>query len=168
MDDLTKILITIFGSFVVFVAGQVFVRFFVDPVLEVRKLIGEIAFTLTLYANVCTSPREPDESDEMRDRRSEAARAYREQSGQLRGRTYAVIWHGLAERVHLLPPRGRLYGAAERLVGLSNNCYRGEVDLGLEYREKIEAALGLARGKPIGPSDLPRELSRRPWWRLWR
>src|SRR6266487_2042388 len=155
MDDLTKILLTIFGSFVVFVAGQVFVRFYIDPVLETRKVVGEIIFALTIYANVYTDPHRP--GSERDEERKEAARSLRELSGRLRGQAYAVVWYGLAEGFGLLPSLLGLYQASQSLIGLSNNCYRGHPVDGERLRSEITNALFVASRRKA-----------RSLWRFWR
>src|SRR5688572_8306196 len=43
--------LTILGGIIVFVAGQVVTKFIIEPLYEQSKLIGEIANSLTYYAN---------------------------------------------------------------------------------------------------------------------
>ena len=54
MSELFKILLTsfltVFSGTVVFVAGQNVSRFFIEPIHEQRRLIGEIAYVLIFYA----------------------------------------------------------------------------------------------------------------------
>ncbi len=43
---------TVLSGVTVYVAGQIFVKFVIDPIQEFRKLTGEIGHSLIYYANV--------------------------------------------------------------------------------------------------------------------
>ena len=56
MTEITKIILTssltVMGGVIVLVVGQIVVKFLLEPFQNHRKLIGEIANSLILYANV--------------------------------------------------------------------------------------------------------------------
>lgn len=55
MSDSVKVSLTaVFGVFV-FVAGQLLQRIFIEPLQDLRKNVGRIAFALTFYANFAPS-----------------------------------------------------------------------------------------------------------------
>lgn len=70
MTDLEKILltaaITILGSVIVFVVGQLLSKFLIEPVQELKRVIGEVRFNLAFFAPTIHTPisRTPERSAE--------------------------------------------------------------------------------------------------------
>ncbi len=66
MSEYLTASITILGGFIVFVLGQIVVKFFIEPIHEQSKTIGEIAYSLIFYANLYSNPGNsfPDERKE--------------------------------------------------------------------------------------------------------
>jgi hypothetical protein len=60
MFELFKIVLTacftLAGGVLLLVFTQIITRFVVDPLLDFRRLLGEIAYTLILYANFLFNP----------------------------------------------------------------------------------------------------------------
>lgn len=60
MNDLDKILVTsaltIFGSVLVYVIGQLLSKFFIEPMQEQKKSIGEVRFNLSFYSPIIHTP----------------------------------------------------------------------------------------------------------------
>jgi len=119
MSDAYRIILTsvatIVGSIFVLVFGQFAIRFFIDPVVEARKAIGEVADVLIFYANIYANPAVVGEA-----RRTEASQALRQQASLLRVRAYAVPVYTLAVFLGLLRPLSAMDSASRSLMGLSN------------------------------------------------
>lgn len=118
MSDLWKIVLTsaltVVGGVLVLVVGQLVQRFFIDPLHEQSKLIGEIAYALA-YAN--PSPTRavvrPDGIN-LTDATEDALRAL---ASRLIATTVAIRWYGLARYV-FSPPRKDVLDGAFALIGL--------------------------------------------------
>jgi hypothetical protein len=74
--------ITVVLGFVVFVLGQIAQRFFIEPIQEQRRVIGEIAYVVLYYGNVGSFA-----TPELR---QEALQTLRKLSGQLRASLWTV------------------------------------------------------------------------------
>ena len=142
MTELQKIILTscftIFGGVVVIVGGQIITKFFVEPIHDQFRLIGEIADSLIFYANLYMNPGsgKPEKMDE-------AAQKLRQQSSQLRARTYAIRWYELWEFVGLVLKRTDVMEASRNLMGLSQFVHQGDALENEERRWEIEKRLGI-------------------------
>lgn len=143
--------LTIFGGIVIFVGGQILVKFLVDPFYEQSKLIGEIANSLIYYANAGAGVEsyyfqqlqaisKQDDLEETAKkfmieqyeelikneskRVSEATIVLRQQASQLMGRTNAIPCYELWVVLSLgyLPSRESVVKASQELIGLSNDA----------------------------------------------
>src|SRR6266566_2919468 len=135
MTEVEKIIITssltIMGGVVVFVCGQIAVKFFIEPVHELRKLIGEIAYSLNFYANqIYGNHVKTDEAREV----------YRKQACQLRGYVHLIVCHEfISNGLYALPPKRDLEQASSFLIGLSNEC--GKTGTGIDRISEIRKLL---------------------------
>lgn len=61
----TTAAVTIFGSVLVFVIGQLLSKFLIEPTQELKKVIGEVQFNLAFHAPIIYTPagRNRDRSD---------------------------------------------------------------------------------------------------------
>lgn len=57
--EVTTAALTISGSVLVLVTGQLIVRFVIDPIHDQKRHLGEIANALIFYANLYSNPPEP-------------------------------------------------------------------------------------------------------------
>ncbi len=91
MTKLPEIILTstfaVFGGVVVFVLGQVAVKFFIEPIQEVWRAIGEIADSLIFYADLHANP-----GPFACEKRMVASESFRRQASQLKGKTSVVAW----------------------------------------------------------------------------
>ncbi len=92
MSDLTKIVLTagltIFGGVVVFVVGQLIVKFVVEPMHELKRVFAEIRFALIYYAQAIHTPVPGDDK-----RSHEAAVALRRHAADLWAKVFhSVLW----------------------------------------------------------------------------
>lgn len=165
MSELYKIILTssltVFGGIVVFVAGQVIVKFLIEPFQNYRKLVGEIASSLIYNANASTSLHdvyltqleEAERKDGARNemvaerlraviksdyhRLDDARRTFREQASRLMGTTNMIPMYGLWSFLQIVPKREDIIAASAHLISLSNSV--GEA--GTERRQNIAERL---------------------------
>ena len=136
---------TVLSGVLVFVIGQLLVKFAIEPMHEYRKLCGEIADALVFYANV--TARYTGIQKELLE---EAQRTYRRLAGQLCARAHVIRLYPVWAFVRLVPRRKDLAQAASSLIGLSNNVFDQSVD-GFKakdkYRDDIKKLLDLEIGE---------------------
>lgn len=151
--------LTVVTAFVTYVLGALCARFWLEPVYELRKLIGEIAASLVLHANVGPGIRrelstrlsddlDTDDKEELkvqlrtaRDELDKVHRILREQASQLMRRRHAVRGRWLFG----VPTEANILKAMHGLIGWSNSLYSVEMyrlDAPDRLRE-IAEALGI-------------------------
>lgn len=155
MSELFKIILTssltILGGILVFVIGQVVVKFILEPLHEQAKLIGEIANSLIFFANVgpglvslylkrlqdISKQNDLDEparklftegyQDLIKREWSsseEATTILRQQASQLMGTTHAIPVYWLWALLGVVPKREDVIVASQELIGLSNEEHK--------------------------------------------
>lgn len=141
MDDLTKILltssVTVVGGVVVFVAGQLFGKFVIEPIHDLKKLLGEIRFALVFHAQAIHTS--------VGDRPSEdaAAAALRKLSCDLLSKVGAVPFYFLwsTSLRGFLPPKVNSLSASKQLMGLSNSVHQPDRSRNADRIAMIERLL---------------------------
>jgi hypothetical protein len=115
MSELLIASITIFGGFVVFVLGQMTLKFSIEPIHKQSEIIGGIAHSLIFYADLYSNPGE----DRLEDR-GKASEMLRDQAAQLMARTHVIKIYSLFEFLKLAPKRSAVKEAHHYLIGISN------------------------------------------------
>jgi hypothetical protein len=108
---LLTVLATIIGGAVTLALGQIAVRGAIEPALELKRLIGTIAFDLDYHANKF-SPGSPTEQ-EWRD-------IFRKHSCSLREKLNLIVWYAAFAWLLHFPSRQNVALAAAELMGHSN------------------------------------------------
>jgi len=98
-----------------FVCGQIITKFFIEPIHEQKRLIGEIADSLIFYANLYGNPEYP-----KTEKTYEASKVLRQQASQLRAKTHAIPWYKLWQFLSIVPKGSNVVEASSNLIGLSN------------------------------------------------
>ena len=142
-DAIPTFVLTIMGGVFVFVLGQISLKFFIEPIHELRSHIGKIADALIFYANVYANPGCTAEQEQRN-----ASDELRKLASELMARTAVVPLYGFACLIRALPSLSDIRKAHRALIGLSNNVFRtAEPTLEGEANEKrvadIKAALKL-------------------------
>jgi hypothetical protein len=127
--------ITVVLGFVVLVLGEVAKRFFIDPVQEQQRIIGEISFAVIYYHNV--SSMSPPEV------REEAQRTLRKLSAQLYATLGVIRPYGFFERRGWVEKREDVRDAATGLIGWSNSVLMKDSPHAALHRSKVIKALDL-------------------------
>jgi hypothetical protein len=142
MSELEKIILTssltVVGGIIIFVLGQLIVKFFIEPIHEQATLIGEISYALTFYANIYSNPGlgKPDDM-------YEASQTLRQLASRLRATTRAIRWYGLWQLLGIALKQKALMDVSTDLIGLSNGIYQGDPRVNNDRRERIKSALGI-------------------------
>lgn len=108
--------LTIIGSVIVFVIGEILSKFFIDPIKEQKALIGKVEDELTFYANVYCNP-----NINRGNRTVEAEDKIRQLSTLLRSKTQIIPCYSLWGKLRLIPTKKNINLAASELIGLSNS-----------------------------------------------
>lgn len=123
MDDLTKILLTssltAVGAVVVFVVSQILGKLVIEPVQDVKKILGEIRYALVFHAQAILTPVGDREGEDI------AAEALRKLSCDLRSKIGSVPFYDYWARVSrgFMPRLANAREAAKHLMGLSNSVH---------------------------------------------
>ncbi len=130
--------LTVLGGLFVIALGRIIEKLIIDPVHELRKLIGEIAFSLSFYGNVYCNPGsgEPETMDNT-------SRVLREHASHLRAGAYAIRWYRYWEYRRWLPKQQEIALASKRLILLSNCVHKGDPIKNDDTRKEIENLLGI-------------------------
>jgi hypothetical protein len=139
-------------AILVFLVGQAVLRFILEPILEQRRLIGEVAHALLFYANVGHLDSRGGPDEQRRKELDEARITLRGLAGRLRASLWTVPFYDTLARLGSVPSKEDVLDAATQFVGWSNSLYRGTHDERTSMRRKIIAdRLGIT--KRIGVVD---------------
>ena len=148
MSDLEKILftamLTVLGGVFVFVVGQLLLKFFIEPVHELRRAIAAVRYSFLFFAPDILTPvgRTIESSTKARD-------ALLKNSADLYICCEAIRCYKLISRPLGLPEKGKVLDAAKWLRGLSTYMHEtgdaanGNIDQVRGTVEHIEQCLSL-------------------------
>jgi hypothetical protein len=108
--------LTLAGGVILLVVTQVITRFIVEPLLDFRRLLGEVAFTLILYEKFLINVPSTAGTDQF----SEAKEQCRVLASRLFAVSAAVPLYDYLAANGCVPPIGDVDAAAGYLIGLSN------------------------------------------------
>lgn len=139
--------LTIIGGITIYVIGRIIVPLFIEPMLKLRGLIGEISYSLIFYADVYSNP---TISIDRSIKYGEAIETFRRQASQLRAIVFTMKFYPLWERINLVPEKVKVIEASSELIGLSNGIdgLPGATGAGnAKVRQKVEELLGIRNQK---------------------
>jgi len=132
--------LTVLIGVAVFVFGQIVVKFFIEPIHEQYKLMGEIAHSLVFYAKYYSAPQLTGDHPESR----EASTVLRDQASLLRARTNVIRWYKCFEWVKIVRKKTAIAEASSLLIGLSNSMStQGDATVNTKRATKIATLLGI-------------------------
>jgi hypothetical protein len=108
---------TVIAGVLVFVLGQVVVKFFIEPIHSQSQLLGEIAHSVTFYANVDSGLKDKEFLNEV-------SLILRKQASQLRASVWTVRWYWLWQFLGAVPKKKNVLTASAELIGWSNSLFR--------------------------------------------
>lgn len=143
MDDLTKILLTssatALGAVMVFVTSQILGKMVIEPIQDLKKLIGEIRYVLVFHAQAILTP-VGNLSEE-----SDSAKVLRKLACDLRSKVGAIPYYDrwVALSQGFLPVRLDALETSKLLIGLSNSVHQANrSEKNVARIAKIEQLLG--------------------------
>lgn len=115
-----EIFYTVLSGTLVYVLGQLFSKFIIDPIHKQKEVIGEIADTLIYYENIFgVHNSKNNDSDEAMNR-------FRSLSTKLISKTYLIPFYAFFEKMHIVKSLVKIKNAHTSLIGLSNSVYGGK------------------------------------------
>ena len=129
-------LLTIIGGALVVVAGQVVQKWYIEPVQDLQKTIGEVGSAVLVYSNTA-------DSHINEDLQTEASQALRKLSGDLLGKRRVIAHYRFFERLGILPAQRNIREAAQGLILMSNSVGSHSFESFDKGRDLIKEALWL-------------------------
>jgi len=141
MHELFKIVLTasltLAGGVILLTFTQILTRFVVDPLLDFRRLLGQVSHDLIFYAHFLHNPSVMASHPEFQ----EATRACRTLASRLRSFSAAVPLYSQLASIHLVPPLRDVYDASAELIGLYNTTSSHPVTVVIQHYERISRLL---------------------------
>ena len=131
--------LTLGGGVILLVITQTFTRFVVDPLVDFRRLLGEIAYTLILNAHLLYNASQTAGTAQF----DEARKQCRSMASRLHAFSAAVPLYNMLSRIRLVPCRNYVYEAARYLIGLSNTSVSTPPDIVGQQYERIGKLLSI-------------------------
>jgi len=112
MDEIMTSVLTVFttvlAGVLTFVVGQIIVKAVLEPAIELKKLIGRIAYDLDFYANQMYG--DQPLADEARQK-------FRQHACDLREKLNVILWYRGLSRIFALPAETDVFKASAELIG---------------------------------------------------
>ena len=128
---------TLIGGVILLVFSQILTRFVVDPLLDFRRLLGEVGHTLVFYSHYLFNPAQMASTPEFQ----QATRECRNLASRLRSFSNAVPFYAALACVRFVPRHDSVYQASAALINLSNTD--GDTPAGIvdQHYKRIAALL---------------------------
>lgn len=141
--DADNLFFTIITGVLVFVFSQMFLEFVLRPIQEYKKLKGEVAKSLVLYAQYYYNPYFNE--DGHSEGHSNASNRLRELASEIAA--FKEITPNYLITFRAIPKKQHLQTMSENLIGLSNSCYTRKFPIeqytlsAINYEKEIEKIL---------------------------
>ncbi len=149
MSEIEKVLLTaaltVLTGVTVFVVGQAFTRFVIEPLHEQRKVIGAIADALIYHAHYFADSGPPAVQD--LERLNAAADQFQRLASDLTAKSIAIPGYRVLALVRAVPRYDKVLEARRSLWGLGNWLARPN------WQQKLQAAGEVARALKITAID---------------
>lgn len=135
MSELEKIFLTssltIIGGIIIYVVGQIILKFFIEPIHKQSEIVGDISDALVYYAREYSSPGRLKK--EMLD---EAHNRFRQLASILKARSYTIKYYNFFEICKLIPKIKSIEQISSELIGLANSVHGGVGVNGVENSQR--------------------------------
>ena len=149
MSELLQVFLTVISGVLIFVTGQILIKFFIEPYQDQCKLIGEIADSIIYYANIICSPTNGKGlSKDKLIEYQEAKDDLRQKSSMLRSRTHLIPAYDYLSKIKLVISKKDIDIASRNLMAISKNLLINMKDASsknLEWRDEIIKVLKLPK-----------------------
>jgi len=142
-------MLTIISAVTILVIGQLIIKFIIDPIRELKRVIGEIAHALIFYADVISNPSVPsfatfEPTDrKQNNKRDDAQKTLRQLSSSLMACVHSIPFYERLESVKIVVAKKDIYLVHKELMGLSNSVHTGLPSSNRTRRENIKRLLRL-------------------------
>lgn len=116
--------------------GQIVVKVVIDPIKDLKELLGEIQFSLIFQAQAIYTPVGNKAAEDA------AQKVIRDLASKLRAKTEVIPWYSLCLRIsrEFLPSKKNIMDASAYLIGLSNSLKqedRSEVPVRIVEKSRL-------------------------------
>jgi hypothetical protein len=112
---------TVLSGTLVYVIGQIILKFFIEPVQELKKTIGVISHSLIERANVISNP-----GISVKDVEHETSRELRNLASHLTSHLCLIPCYPWTAWIFRLPTRAEIRNASKNLIGLANSVFEND------------------------------------------
>jgi len=119
MSEGLKIALTAVVGITVFIVGQIIMKWFIEPIQEQRKLIGEIAHALKFYKNYDKQVTKPEQIREGRAK-------FRNLASDLDRSICLIPLYPILDFFRVVRKRKDILAAGPQLIGISNSLGEGD------------------------------------------
>lgn len=137
MADLT-VFSTVLSGTLVYVIGQIILKFFIEPVQELKKTIGVISHSLIERANVISNP-----GISVREVEHETSRELRNLASHLRSHLCLIPCYAWTARIFGLPTPAEIQNASKALIALSNSVFEDKQGHNHKLVKRVYESLGV-------------------------
>ena len=121
---MTTFVFTVIGGVLIYVLGQIFIKFFIEPIHEQDKCIGEIIDAMIFYANLYSNPCPfEDSKPEAIEERQKASDFIRQLASKLRAKNQQIRWYKFFVFCRLTRKRNSVIEVHKLLIGISNSFF---------------------------------------------
>ena len=115
MNEIQGIILT---TIVCGVAAYVITKHIIDPIIEQKKLIGEIEDSLMFYANIYCNL-----GLQSKEKLDEASKKFRQLGTILQSKTHLIPLYNFFSKIRFVTKTSEIEKASKELIGLSNSIY---------------------------------------------
>ena len=112
--------LTVIGGVLIFVIGQIISKFVLEPLQELKKLLGKTSYSLVYFAREIHTPVEGDT-----DKCKIASDEFRKLSSSINSSVESIPFYDCWSRLSngFIPSRHAISEAASALIGISNSVF---------------------------------------------
>lgn len=136
-------------GFLVYVSGQIITAFYIEPIHDQRRVIGEIADAIIFYANkyhyypLSIFPSNLVRDDKTKDQKEIISDSIRKLGTGLISKTHMIPLYEVFAFLHIVKPMKNILKAKKALIGLSNLVGSPDRNNQQKFEDEIRKSLGI-------------------------
>ena len=139
---------TVVSGTLVFVVGQIVLKFFIEPIHKQKEVIGEIADALCYYREFCVNLKKENEPIEISKERKDVGKKLKKLRSQLISKTYIIPYYKIFAIFKIVVKEQNI-GKAEKELSILSNVNLTNTE-GISKETGIQAIEELSRLLNIG------------------
>ena len=112
--------IVIFSGILVFVIGQIILKFIIEPIYKQKEVIGDIEKELCYYRDICVNLKKENELMEISKKRKEIEEKFKKLGSQLISKTNSIPYYKIFAILGIVVKKQNIIEAAKELHVLIN------------------------------------------------